>query len=115
MRLSPFGWIGLAALFVLVLLYATVVSMPEPPPSAEEHDALRAEQACADAVRERVEGARFPFAANAAYLGEARYRLSGVVDAPRGGELVRRNYECVVRYAPPGAYLTDSLRVWQSH
>src|SRR5690606_35836617 len=101
--------------FVLLLLYATVVSLPSPPPTGVEHDAESAGHACAAAVRERVPDARFPFAANATYLGEARYRLNGQVDAVHAGETVRRNYECVVSYAGSGAYEADSLRLWQSH
>src|SRR5690606_4613219 len=80
MKLTPYRWAGLAAGFVLLLLYATVVSLPSPPPTGVEHDAESAGHACAAAVRERVPDARFPFAANAAYLGEARYRLNGQVD-----------------------------------
>jgi len=92
-----------------------VVSTPAPPPTGVEHSARGAEEACADAVRERIDGARFPFGATATYLGEARYRMSGLVDAVLMGETVRRNYECVVEYAGSGAYRTDSVRVWQSH
>ena len=115
MRLSPLRWAGLVAGFVLLLLFLTLISTPAPPPSGVEHDARGAARACEDAVRERVTGARFPFGANVTYLGDARYRLQGTVESPIGGETVRRNYECTVRYAGPDAYRADSVRVWQSH
>lgn len=115
MKLTPYRWAGLVAGFVLLLLYATVVSLPSPPPTGVEHDAEGAGRACTRAVRERVPDARFPFAANVTYLGEARYQLNGQVDAMRAGEMVRRNYECLVSYAGSGTYEADSLRLWQSH
>lgn len=108
-------WVAASACFVLVLLYLTVASSPAPPPTGVEHDARAAGDACMGAVRARVEGARFPFGATAAYLGEARYRLSGTVETVLMGETVRRNYECVVQYAGPADYQADSVRVWQSH
>lgn len=111
---TPLGWAGLGAGFVLVLLYLTVVSSPPPPPSGVAHTGGDAAAACERAVVEQVPDARFPFAANVAYLGEARYRLSGTVEAVLMGETVRRNYECVVTYAA-GTYGADSIRVWQSH
>lgn len=115
MRLTPLRGAGLLAGFVLLLLFLTLVSTPAPPPSGAEHDARGAERECLDEVRERVQGARFPFGANVTYLGDARYRLQGTVESEIGGETVRRNYECLVGYAGGGGYRADSVRVWQSH
>ncbi len=115
MNLSPLRWAGVAAGFVLVLLFLTLVSSPAPPPSGVEHDARGAERECVGAVRGRLDGARFPFGANVTYLGDARYRLQGTVESVITGETVRRNYECVVQYAGAGGYRADSVRVWQSH
>lgn len=106
--------VGLLAGFLLLLLYLTLSSAPAPPPTGIEHSAAAAQRACSSAVEERVEGARFPFSPTATYLGEARYRLRGFVDAGPRGERVRRNFTCVVSYRD-GAYRTDSLEVWQSH
>jgi hypothetical protein len=101
--------------FVLALFYMTLLSMPDAPPSGAAHSGRGAADACVQAVRDSVTGARFPFSANVAYQGDARYRLSGTVEAPLGGEVVRRNYECVVQYEDTGRYHADSVRVWQSH
>lgn len=115
MMRTSYRWaLGLAG-FGALLAYATLISLPDPPPSGVEHSAERAGDACVAAVAEEVEEPRFPFSANVTYLGEARYRLSGMVDAPEGREIIRRNYECVVRYTEIGSYRTDSLTLWQSH
>jgi hypothetical protein len=103
------------AAFVLALVYFTLLSMPDAPPSGAAHSGRAAAEACTRAVRDSVAGARFPFSANVAYQGDARYRLSGTVEAPLGGEVVRQNYECVVQYEETGRYQADSIRVWQSH
>jgi hypothetical protein len=62
-----------------------------------------------------VAQARFPFPATVTEMGAARYGLHGMVDGRVAGETVRRNYECVIRYAPAEGYRPDSVRVWQSH
>lgn len=115
MRLSPLGWAAVAAASVLALLFLTLVSSPAPPPTGVEHDARAAGEACEAAVLADVPDARFPFGANAAYLGEARYRLQGTVESEITGETVRRNYACVVQYRGAGEYRADSVRVWRSH
>jgi hypothetical protein len=101
--------------FVLVLVYLTLLSMPDAPPSGVAHSGRAAAEACVRAVQDSVAGARFPFSATVGYQGDARYRLSGTVESPLGGEVVRRNYECVVQYEDTGRYRADSVRVWQSH
>jgi hypothetical protein len=103
------------SVFVLVLLYLTIASMPPRPPTGIEHTVAGAEAECARAVGETVPGARFPFAATPEYLGEARYRLSGTVEAVMSNETVRRLYSCVVQYSELGTYRADSVAVWQSH
>jgi len=101
--------------FVVLLGYLTILSMPTPPPSGVQHTARNAEAECVRAVSDSVLDARFPFGATVSYEGDARYRLRGTVESPAPGEMVRRNYECVVQYQESGRYLADSVRVWQSH
>jgi len=116
MTRSRLTWLTAATGFLALLVYVTVVSRPAPPPSGLAHDARGAEQACASAVSDSVAGARFPFGANVAYQGDARYRLSGTVEASlSGGQMRRSNYECVIQYEDSGAYRARSVRVWQSH
>jgi hypothetical protein len=103
---------ALAACFVGFLVYTTMASAP-PAPDAGSGD--RAVTACEGAVRDSAADARFPIAANVADLGGGRYRLDGVIDAGPESAPVRRNYECVIRRDRAGAYLADSVRVWQSH
>ena len=102
----------LAACFIGFLVYTTMASAP---PAPAERSGAAAERACERAVRDSVAEARFPIAANAADLGGGRYRLDGVVDAGAADQTVRRNYECVIRRDAAGAYVADSVRVWQSH
>jgi hypothetical protein len=108
-------WIAGAAVFALLLGYATLISLPPAPPTGAEHSAPRATEECLRLVRDSVESASFPFSTNVAYEGDARYRLQGIVEGPIGAEVVRRNYECVVRYEGAGRYQADTVRVWQSH
>jgi hypothetical protein len=103
---------GLA--FVLLLLYTTIRSTDTPlgqPPEDRE----AAELACRTSVRSRVRQARFPFSANVARHADGRLFLSGSVDAGTEGQMVRRNYQCLLHQDPSGAYVADSVVVWQSH
>lgn len=103
---------GLA--FVLVLLYTTIRSTETPleqPP--EDREAV--ELACRTAVRSRVPQARFPFSTNVRLHEDGRLFLSGSVDAGTEGQMIRRNYECLLHQDPSGAYVADSVVVWQSH
>jgi hypothetical protein len=112
---TPLKWAIAVIAFVLVLMYSMIVTMPERPPTGVEHTAEEAAAECEESVGEGLQEARFPFAATATYLGDARYRLNGTVEADVSGERVRRNYECFVQYTEARRYLTDSLTVWQSH
>ncbi|MBW3628029.1 MAG: hypothetical protein KY464_01915 [Gemmatimonadetes bacterium] len=112
MRKARYVAAVLAACFVGVLVYTTMASAPRAP---SEQSGARAERACEQAVRDSVAAARFPIAANAADLGGGRYRLDGVVDAGASDQTVRQNYECLIRRDAAGAYVADSVRVWQSH
>jgi len=106
---SPRAWTAAFGLgFLLLLIYVTWTSAPAPAPRA-------ADLVCQRAVREQVANARFPFAARASDVGEGQIVLSGIVDAARAGETIRRNYTCWVRRVSPGDLLVDSLHVWQSH
>jgi hypothetical protein len=103
-----------AAAFILGLLYLTLsTTVREPGAAASERAEL--EGACAAALRGRLPGARLPFPARASALDDGRYRVEGVVDAPAGPEMLRRNYACVVRRGAAGAVRVDSLGLWQSH
>jgi hypothetical protein len=106
---------GAGAVFLLVLGYLTMASMPTPPPTGVEHTASGAEAACAEAVDEQLVEAHFPFGANVLYEGDARYRLTGTVEMNLDGQRVRRMYECLVSYSDAGVYRADSVTVWQSH
>jgi hypothetical protein len=104
--------LGLA--FVLLLLYTTIRSTDTPleqPTEARE----AAELACRTSVRSRVPQARFPFSANVRLHEDGRLVLSGSVDAGTEAQIVRRNYECLLHQDPSGAYVADSVVVWQSH
>ena len=103
---------GLA--FVLFMLYTTFRSTDTPLElSLEDREA--AELACHTSVRNRVPNARFPFSASVERRGDERLFLSGSVDAGTDGQIVRRNYECILHQGPTGAYVADSVLVWQSH
>jgi hypothetical protein len=110
-------WVAALGAFALVLLYTTLVSLPESPPTGADHTAEAAAAECVQSVDQEVQEARFPFPATVTYLGDARYRLNGTVETTAAvqGEVVRRNYECVVRYSDADRYQTDSVTVWQSH
>lgn len=112
MKRGRLALVGLAAVFVGILLYTTLRSAP---PAPEGAAGVAAERLCEGAVRERVPSARFPIAANARDLGDRRYLLDGVVDSGPDDATVRQNYECLIRRDQAGAYVTDSVRVWQSH
>ena len=100
--------------FVLLLLYTTLRSTDTPlDQPAEDREA--AELACRTSVGRRVPQARFPFSASVERQDDGRLLLSGSVDAETDGQMVRRNYECLLRKDPSGAYVTDSVVVWQSH
>lgn len=103
---------GLA--FVLLLLYATIRST-DTPLGQPSGDREAAELACRASVRSLVPQARFPFSANIARRADGRLSLSGSVDAGTKGQMVRRNYECLLHQDPSGAYVADSVVVWQSH
>lgn len=112
---KPLKWVGAGTGFVLVLLYATMASMPDGPPTGVEHTAEAAASACEASVGNDLREPHFPFAARATYLGDARYQLEGTVEEVLAGERVRRNYRCFVHYSDARRYVTDSLTVWQSH
>lgn len=98
------------ALFVLVLLYTTLRSTRTPLGQSEgEREA--AQRTCQMLVRDRLPDARFPFAASVEVQGAERLRLSGSVDAGA----TRRNYDCLLRRDESGAWVPDSVTVWQSH
>jgi hypothetical protein len=118
LRMKPPRSIVLAAVaagFVLLLLYATFRSTPvDQGPDAEDRG--MATDLCQHTVRERLAGARFPFSPNVKDLGGGRLQLSGSVDSGDGAQAERRNYECfVTRSSSTGAYVADSVEVWQSH
>ncbi|HET7274882.1 MAG TPA: hypothetical protein VFI91_06860 [Longimicrobiaceae bacterium] len=113
--MKKYLWVAIALGFIAVLLYATVTSTPEPPLGGASYNRQAAERVCTDAVSERIQGARFPFAAEAVLVGEGSYRLNGMVDSPASGDAVRRNYECVVQQVESDSYRTESVRIWQSH
>ena len=103
---------GLA--FVLLLLYTTIRSTDTPlgqPPEDRE----AAELACRTSVSNRVPQAHFPFSADVERREDGRLFLTGSVDAEAEGQIVRRNYECLLRQDASGAYVADSVVVWQSH
>lgn len=107
---------GIAALivagcFIAVLVYTTMSSAPD---VSDARVGAEVEQACEEAVRARVAGARFPIAPSTRDADGARLHLEGVVDAGPEGATVRRNYDCLVSRAR-GGYRADSVNVWQSH
>ena len=100
--------------FVLLVLYATIRSTDTPLDlPAEDREA--AEHVCRTSVKSRVPQARFPFSANVESHEDGRLFLSGSVDAETEAQTVRRNYECLLHQDPSGAYVADSVVVWQSH
>jgi hypothetical protein len=115
MTRSSLGLIALAGGFVAVLAYTTMTSSRAPAESGAVRGGPGAAEACKAAVREQLSGARFPFPTSVVDLGGGRYRLHGMLDEPRADEVVRRNYDCVIRYVEAKGYQADSVRVWQSH
>lgn len=100
--------------FSALLLHLTLGMQPASSGNAlADRDAV--EGACTSEMRARLAGALLPFPARLSELDPGRYRLEGVIDATEGGELVRRNYECIVRRNGPDEVRVDSLRLWQSH
>lgn len=112
---SLLGWAAAAVGFLILLAALTVFMAPPAPPSGAAHNADGAEAACTERVLAKAPGSRFPFSANVSYLGDARYRLNGTVETTMAGAMVRRNYECVIRYTQTGAYVADTVTVWRSH
>ena len=101
-------------LFFGILLFATFRSTSTPlRQSAADREV--AQNLCRRSVRGQVPDARFPFDANVEQQPTGELRLSGSVDLGPEAEPIRRNYECVLRLDPSGAYVTDSVVVWQSH
>ena len=100
--------------FLLLLLYTTLRSTSTPLQQASESRAA-AQDVCRNSVRTRISEARFPFDANVEDRGAGQLRLSGSVDVGSTNQPVRQNYECLVRRDDSGAYVTDSVQVWQSH
>lgn len=105
--------IGLGV-FVLVLLYITVRSTSTPLTLSSE-DRKAAQSVCHTSVRDRLPDARFPFDPNFEDQGSGRLRLSGSVDSGPDGQPVRRNYECLVANHQSGAYVADSVAIYQTH
>ena len=97
-------------LFVVILLQVTLRSTRTP---LQQPDADReaAQRTCRMLVRDRIPDARFPAAASVEAHGAERLRLSGSVDEGA----TRRNYQCLLRRDRSGAYVPDSVVVWQSH
>ena len=114
MARTPYVVASTGLAFVLLLLYTTIRSTDTPLEQAPE-DREAAELACRTSVRSRVPQARFPFSANVGRHADGRLFLSGSVDAGAEGQMVRRNYECFLYQGPSGAYVADSVVVWQSH
>lgn len=96
------------------LFYLTLASAPEGPPSGASHSAAGAADACQLAVSDTFAAVSFPFSANAEYLQDGEYHLTGVIDIDQGRTVQRANYECWMTWSA-GEYGTDSLRIWQSH
>jgi hypothetical protein len=108
--MRPFIAITGIAIFVLVLLIATLRSTGTPlEQSAAEREV--AQRTCQALVRAQFPEARFPFAATMEVQAVDHLRLSGSVDSGT----TRRNYECLLRRTESGAYVSDSVVVWQSH
>lgn len=105
---------ALGTCFLLVLLVVTLRSTPTPLDLTTE-DRASAQRACRSSVRARLPGARFPHGANVGVREGGRLHLSGSVDAGSPTQAVRRNYECLLRRLDSGAYVADSVLVWQSH
>jgi hypothetical protein len=110
-----FPWIAGTAAFLLLVAYTTVVSLPESPPQGLPHDAGTAERVCRGALTDSLEGARFPFPATIAYQPEGGYHLTGTIESPQGGEMVRANFDCRILYQGSGEYLAERVHVWRSH
>ena len=115
MTRSSLTWVAVVGGFIAVLAYTTVTSSRAPAESGAVRGGPGAAEACKAAVREQVSGARFPFPTRVVNLGDDLYRLHGTLDEPLGTEVVRRNYDCVIRYVEAKGYHADSVRVWQSH
>jgi len=98
-----------------VLLYATLISIPNGPPTGVDHSAGDARLSCEDEVSRRLGEVNFPFDPDVRYLNGGTYHLAGIADAKLAQETVRRNYECTVQFVGDDEYRVDSLRVWQSH
>ncbi|MBC7771212.1 MAG: hypothetical protein H7210_01825 [Pyrinomonadaceae bacterium] len=101
-------------LFLVALLFITIRSTSTPLDQAAE-DREVAQSTCWTSVRAQAPDARFPFEASVEQQGPGRLRLSGSVDVGAEAQPIRRNYECLLRLSPSGAYATDSVVVWQSH
>jgi hypothetical protein len=108
--MRPFIAVTGFAIFVLVLLFATLRSTGTPlEQSAADREV--AQHTCQTLVRAQFTEARFPFAANTEVQGEDHLRVSGNVDSGA----TRWNYECLLRRTESGTYVSDSVVVWQSH
>lgn len=114
MRRSRYVVASPGLVFVFVLLYSTF-RFTDTPLEQPPEDREAAELACHTSVQSRVPQARFPFSASVERRGDGRLFLSGSVDSGPEGQGVRRNYECLLRQDPSGAYVADSVVVWQSH
>lgn len=113
-RVPRVGVVLLGVGFVLLLLYLSLTAGPAPDTLASaEREAVG--RACAAALELRLASARLPFPARTTELGGGRYRVEGMVDAPDGAEVVRRNYECAAGLDAAGTVRVDSVRLWQSH
>ena len=105
---------SIGLVFVLFLLYTTIRSTDTPLTQSPE-DREAAELACRASVQRRVAHARFPISPSVERHADGRLFVSGSVDAETDGQSVRRNYECLLHQEPSGAYVADSVLVWQSH
>ena len=111
---NRYGLAAVATSFLLVLLFATFRSTSTPlqlAPEARES----ARRACYASVVARLPGARFPHDPSMETRPTGQLFLSGSVDAGGPSQSVRRNYECVLRRDPSGAFVAESVSVWQSH
>jgi hypothetical protein len=111
----PYVLAGVAGVFLLVLVFATLETSPtsEGPDRATLVDLTRE---CQRAIQESVPDARFPFEANVNDLRGDQVLLSGSVDSGSGLEAERRNYSCYMSVrAELGQFVADSVEVWRSH
>ena len=105
---------ALAACFIGLLLYTTLASSPGGT-GADRAYRTAAEKECVRAVQAQIPDARFPIGASVTDAGGGRYQIRGTLDSGSEGQMVRRNYDCLVQADGSGTFVLDSVQVWQSH